>query len=156
MTGELSVGANCDRKREPDGHPNDKPKRRKADGGAVSDTAINASVAILERWRRHHAERNRRVLVEWLRRTANPTQDADPIRRRREALLRYRAAAVHTDLLEIAALLERTRNPNPASVATLHTLLTNRCESPLYNPNIDVSELRTALDLARAGLVTQA
>jgi hypothetical protein len=132
------------------------PSGAKPTAGKPIDTAINARVAILERWRQHRADRKRRVLVQSLRRTANRTQDADPIRPHREALLHYRAAAVRTDLLEIAALLERTRTPNPACVATLHTLLTSRSESPLYNPNIDVSELRTALDLARAGLVTQA
>jgi hypothetical protein len=124
--------------------------------GTLTDTAINTRVGILGRWRQHHAERKRRLLAQLLRRTANRAHDADPIRRRREALLHYRAAAVRTDLLEIAALLERTPTPNPACVATLHELLTNGCDSPLYNPNIDVSELRAALDLARAGLVTQA
>jgi hypothetical protein len=131
------------------------PSGTQPTAGALNDTAINTRVGILERCRQRHAERKRRVLVQWLRRTASRAHDADPIRRRREALLHYRAAAVRTDLLEIAALLERTRTPNPACVATLHKLLTNGCDSALYNPNIDVSELHATLEQVRAGLLAR-
>lgn len=119
---------------------------------ALSDTAIKARVSTLEHWRQYHAERKRRVIVQWLRRTANRAHDTDPIRRRCEALLRYRAAAVRTDLLEIAATLERATNPNPACVATLHELLANGCDSPLYNAEIDISELHRILNRVRSGL----
>jgi hypothetical protein len=119
---------------------------------AQTDGAINTRVGILERWRQHRAERKRRVIVRWLRRTANHAVDTDPIRRRREALLHYRTAAVRSDLLEIAAILERAHTPNPACVATLHELLANGCDSPLYNPDLHVSELRATVHHVRAEL----
>ena len=65
---------------------------------ALTDTRVKTRVRILERWRQHRAERERRVIVQWLRRTADRAHDTDPIRRRREALLHYRAAAVRSDL----------------------------------------------------------
>jgi hypothetical protein len=67
-------------------------------------------------------------------------------------LLRYRAAAVRPDLLEIAAMLERTQIPNPACLATLDELLSTGRDSPLYNPRIPVAELHTALNDIRSGL----
>jgi hypothetical protein len=121
---------------------------------ALNDAAIKTRVGILERWRQHRAERNRRVVVQWLRRTANWADNTDPIRRRYDVLLHYRAAAVRTDLLEIAALLERTQTPNPECVATLHHLLASGCDSALYNPRVPVSELRATLDNVRAALLT--
>jgi hypothetical protein len=67
-------------------------------------------------------------------------------------LLHYRAAAVRTELLEIAATLERSDNPDPACIAELHDLLANGCDSPLYNPHIHVSELRATLHHVRVRL----
>jgi hypothetical protein len=96
--------------------------------------------------------RNRRVLAQWARRTANRTTDPHPFARRREALLDYRAAAVRTELLEIAAVLERTHEPHPACFAALRTLLANGCDSPLYNPDIHISELHATLYYVRSGL----
>jgi hypothetical protein len=116
--------------------------------------AIEPHVGIRERLRQYRAERERRVIVQWLRRTASRAHDTDPIRRHREALLHYRAAAVHTDLLEIAAMLERTQRPSRECIATLHELLANGCDSPLYNPNIHVSELHATLDHLRAALTS--
>jgi hypothetical protein len=121
---------------------------------APIDTPVNSRVGILERSRAYRAERERRVLVQWLRRTANRAHDPDPIGRRREALLHYRAAAVRSELLEIAAALERTHNPDQAIVATLHELLANGCDSPLYNATIHVSELHATLHGVRSRLVT--
>ena len=92
------------------------------------------------------------MIVKWLRRTANRTEQPHPIARRRQALLHYRAAAVRTELLEIAVTLERAHTPDPACVATLHELLANGCDSALYNPDIHVSELRATLHYVRAGL----
>jgi hypothetical protein len=119
---------------------------------ATAGRSFDARVGAGGRWREYRAERKRRVLVQWLRRTANRALDTDPIRRQREALLHYRAAAVRADLLEIAAILERTQTPNPACLATLNELLSNGCDSPLYNPCIPVSELRATLDEIRSGL----
>jgi hypothetical protein len=130
------------------------PTRAHLPAGAPTHTAINSRVGILECWRRHRAEHKRRVIVQWLRRTANRTEEPDPIARRRQALLHYRVAAVRPDLLEIAAALERAHDADPACVATLHELLANGCDSPLYNPDVHVSELHATLHYVRAGLVT--
>jgi hypothetical protein len=119
---------------------------------------------MLERWRERSAQRKRRRLVsarsrrvhaQWLRSTANRADDPDPFRRRREALLHYRAAAVRTDLLELAAELERTHEPDPACMAELHDLLANGCDSPLFNAKIAVEELHATIRRVRAGLVSQ-
>ena len=117
---------------------------------------------ILDRWREHSAwrkqvrlmsARNRRVLAQWLRLTANHATDRDSIRRRHDVLLHYRAAAVRTDLLEIAALLERAHDPDPECITVLHHLLANdTADSPLYNPHTPFTELEAILDKVRAGL----
>jgi hypothetical protein len=99
--------------------------------------------------------RNPKTLARWLRRTAKHTQQPHPLARRRETLLHYRVAAVRVDLLELAAILERAHDPDPASVTELHELLANGCDSPLYNPDIHVSELHATLHYARAGLLAQ-
>jgi len=122
-------------------------------GQALTDTTLRSRVGILERWRAGRAERERRVIVHWLRRTASRAHDGDPIRRHRETLLHYRASAVHTDLLEIAALLERTHDPDPACIGALHALLADDDgNSPLYNTNIPFRELEATLDYVRSSL----
>lgn len=122
--------------------------------------AVERGPGILDRWQSRRAERqqaplisarNRRVLARWLRRTAKHATDPDSILRH-DVLLHYRAAAVRTDLLEIAALLEHAGNPDPARVAALRNLLANGCDSPLYNPEVHVSELHATLDYIRSGL----
>lgn len=60
------------------------------------------------------------------------------------------AAAVHADLLEIAATLERAHDPDPAGIAALHNVLANGCDSPRYNADIHTSEPRATL--VRSGL----
>ena len=124
-------------------------------------TAAKRRLGVLHRWRERRTERrhrrlvsarNRRNLARWLRLTATHATDRDPVRRRHDVLLHYRAAAVRTDLLEIAALLERSHDPDPDRVAALRNLLANGCDSPLYNADIDFSELRATLDYVRSGL----
>ena len=66
-------------------------------------------------------------------------------------LLHYRAAAVRTDLLEIAALIEHADTPDPDCVVALRNLLTNRA-SPLSNASVHVSESYATLDNVRARL----
>jgi hypothetical protein len=119
-------------------------------------TTVEHARGILERRRERTAERRCRVLVRSLRRAAKGAREPDPISRRRQPLLHYRAAAVRSELLEIAAMLERTDGPDPASIAALHELLANGCDSPLYNPEVHVSELRATLYGVRTGLLTRA
>ena len=53
-------------------------------------------------------------------------------------------------LLELAALLDITDDADPAAIDALLGLLTDGRESPLYNPEIHVSELYgTLLDVRR-------
>jgi hypothetical protein len=109
------------------------------------------------RWRgrkraRRLSARERRILVPWLRRTANGPPDRDPVRRRREVLLCDRVAVARTDLLQIATLLERAHDPDPARVAALRDLLSDGCESPLYNTDVHPSELWATLYYVRSGL----
>ena len=58
--------------------------------------------------------RERRVIARWLRRTADVAPDPHPILRRQDPSLHGRAAAVHGELLELAALVERVDDPDPA------------------------------------------
>lgn len=132
--------------------------------GQTPDAAPSAdqtNLGIVEHWRaRKHARlvssRRRRTLASRLRRTANRVQDPDPIRRRRELLLCDRVAAVRTDLLEIAVMLAHTRDPDRESLATLCELLSDGCESPLYNRDVHLSELRATLHYVRSRLTRPA
>jgi hypothetical protein len=101
---------------------------------------------------RRVSARKRRRLVESLRRAANHRPSRDPARRRFQVLIGERVHLVRSDLLEIATLLERAAEPDPECVRTLHRLLTDGCESPLYNPDIHPSELRATLYYLRARL----
>jgi len=96
--------------------------------------------------------RNRRYLAQWVRRITKLASDRDPIRRRHDVLLHYRAAAVRTDLLEIAAMLERAHDAEPQCVTALHDLLAHIGDSPLYDSKIPFCELETTLDYIRSGL----
>jgi hypothetical protein len=127
------------------------PARAQFAPEARTDTATETRVGLVERWRQRHAEHQRRVIVQWLRRTANHTGHARPRSRTQEPLLRYRIAAVRADMLEIAAALERAHDPDPSSIADLHRLLASGCDSPLYNPDIHPSELLATLHALRTG-----
>jgi hypothetical protein len=97
--------------------------------------------------------RKRRLITQWLRRTARHTQPTSSLARRRATLLHYRVAVVRADLLEIAALLERARDVDPACLTELHELLANGCDSPLYNADIHISELHATLHHIRGSIV---
>ena len=100
--------------------------------------------------------RNRRKLARWLRETAARANDPDPIARRHSVLLHYRAAAVHTQMLQIAATIERAPDPDPECMTLLQNLLANDTgNSPLYNRHIPAADLETTLRRIRAGLETQ-
>jgi hypothetical protein len=103
------------------------------------------------RRRRAADARQRTRLVKGLRRVARRAGSPAPARRF-EVLLCDRAAAVRFELLDLAALLQRTRNPHPAAIATLRWLLTDGCESPLYNRDVPASRLTPALDEVRTAL----
>lgn len=63
---------------------------------------------------------------------------------------------VRSDLIELADLLERADDPDPECVATLRELLRNGCDSPLYNADLHISELRARLYFARRRLRAEA
>ena len=135
--------------------PTKQQKRARAHVQARTPAAGESTHGILERWRQRTAARKRRVLVQWLRRTAIRAREPDPAQCGRRTLLHYRAAAVHAELLETAALLECASDPHPASMAKLHDLLANGCDSPLYNADIHVSELRATLYSVCKGFETE-
>ena len=100
--------------------------------------------------------RNRRKLARWLRETAARANDPDPIARRQSVLLHYRAAAVRTQMLQIAATLERARDPDPECMTLLQSLLANDSgNSPLHNRHVPAADLEATLRRIRAGLETQ-
>jgi hypothetical protein len=96
--------------------------------------------------------RQRRIIVRWLRRTARRVQQPHPLVAHRETLLHDRVAAVRGSLLEIAAMLERADDPDPGCISELRVLLSNGCDSPLYNPDLHISELHAMLYYVRATL----
>jgi hypothetical protein len=93
--------------------------------------------------------RSRRSLARWLRSTARDA--TTPRRVPNDMLLRYRAAAVRTELIELAALIERTEAPDPLPVAALRALLRDGA-SPLYNPAVPAAELHKTIEYIRSGL----
>jgi hypothetical protein len=128
------------------------PERTDRLARAPTTTIVEPEHGILERYRAHAAARKRRLIARWLRRTATHSHEAHALARRRETLLHYRVAAVRADLLEIAAMLERANDADPACITALHDLLANGCDSPLYNSDIHVSELHATLHYVRGGL----
>jgi hypothetical protein len=97
-------------------------------------------------------DRARRRLVKSLRKLANRRPARDGTCRRFEVLVHERVAPVRGDLLEIAALLEHERHPDPGCLVALHRLLTDGCASPLYNHDVQPSELSATLYYVRMRL----
>ena len=97
------------------------------------------------------ALREKRRLVKGLRSVSRRGATAGRARRY-EVLLCNRAAAVRSDLLEVAATLERVPNPDPSTLKTLRWLLTDGCTSPLYHPDVPMADLVAALELVQAEL----
>lgn len=75
--------------------------------------------------------------------------------RRYEVLLCERVASVRSQLLAMAATLERVSNPEPETLERLRWLLTDGCTSPLYNPDVPETHLLAALDRIEAELDTR-
>ncbi|HJS95545.1 MAG TPA: hypothetical protein VJ741_14880 [Solirubrobacteraceae bacterium] len=71
-------------------------------------------------------------------------------------LLTDRAAAVRDELLELALILEHADDRDASWVLAIHKLLTDGCLSPLYNPDIHMSELRATLYYLRSEPVGEA
>lgn len=105
---------------------------------------------------RRVSRRTQRRLVASLRRLANRESSRGATRRRFEVLLHDRVALVRADLLEIAELLERTADPDPRGVAELHRLLTDGCESPLFNRDVHPSELLASVYYVHSRLIASA
>jgi hypothetical protein len=127
------------------GNQDRRPPQPRPPAQPVTPTTMESGRGFRQRWREHRTDRERRVLVKWLQHTANQTDELHPLARRREPLLSRRAAAVRGELLQIAAGLEHTQDPDPTTLAELHQLLANGCDSPLYNPDIHISELRATV-----------
>lgn len=97
------------------------------------------------------SERERRSVAQGMRRVCRAAADQEP-GVTWSVLLRSRAVRLRSELLEVAALLERAEDPDWASVAALRELLRDGGTSPLYNPAVDPLRLEVILDCARAGL----
>jgi len=95
--------------------------------------------------------RHRRALAQGIRAVAKAAADQSPPSRW-GVLLRSRAVPLRTELLEIAAMVERAQQPDVACIAALSSLLRDGGTSPLYNPAIDPRELGATLDYVRRGL----
>jgi len=91
------------------------------------------------------SRRTQRRLVASLRRLASRESPRHGTRRRFEVLLHDRIALVRADLLAIAELLEQAPDPESRCVTELQRLLTDGCESPLFNPDVHPSELRASV-----------
>ncbi len=91
--------------------------------------------------------RRRRSLAASARRAASGGSS----HARHPVLLQDRAAAVRYELLEIALILEHADERDASWVRAIHKLLTDGCESPLFNPEVHFSELRATLYYLRAG-----
>ena len=72
--------------------------------------------------------------------------------RRYEVLLCARAAEVRSDLLKVAATLERVPNPDPSTLRTLRWLLTDGCTSPLFHHDVPMADLVAVLEMVQAEL----
>ena len=83
---------------------------------AITPVTVTRPQGNLERRHERTAARKRHVLAQCLPRTAKRSQQPDPISRR-QTPLHHRAPAVHSELLEIATMLEGTHDPDPASTA---------------------------------------
>jgi hypothetical protein len=92
-----------------------------------------------------------RALARELRKTAALTEPPSRLDRLTVPVLLDRVAAAQREMLDLAAALERSSDPNPEAVAIVRELLRDGC-SPIYNPNVAATEPTTALGTARAPL----
>ena len=97
--------------------------------------------------RRLLSRRTRRRLAASARRAAS----CGPRPSRHTVLLHDRAAAVKQELLEIALILQYDDHLDASWMSETHKLLTDGCDSPLYNRDIHISELQATLHYLRVG-----
>jgi hypothetical protein len=103
--------------------------------------------------RRRVSARRRRKLVSWLRLVARRMTQRDAGRFRCELHSnRLDVDRVRSDLLEIAAMLEHVDDPDPECVRELRRLLSDGCDSPLYNRDVHPSELSATLYFVKRAL----
>jgi hypothetical protein len=112
--------------------------------------ADNSPPGVVARWRALSARRRQRRLVSARTRrslaaSARRAATSAPVRSRHTVLLVDRAAAVRDELLELALILEHADHRDASWVFAIRKLLTDGCESPLYNRDVHMSELRAAL-----------
>jgi hypothetical protein len=93
------------------------------------------------------SRRTRRRLAASARRAAT----CGPRASRHSVLLTDRAAAVKEELLEIALMLEYADDLDASWIRETHKLLTDGCDSPLYNRDVHHSELWATLYYLRVG-----
>jgi hypothetical protein len=110
----------------------------------------------LARWRARASERRKQRLLSSRRRSslaasARRAAECKSSASRRTVLLQDRAAAVSDGLLEIALVLKHADDLDASWVFAIHKLLTDECESPLYNRDLHMSELRATLLYLRGG-----
>ena len=96
--------------------------------------------------------RTRQKVIASLRRAAARAATPPPPGRFRGVLLHDRVAAAREEMLDLAARLEQADDPDPEAVNTLWRLLTDGCESPLYNRSVHPSELAATLYYAKRRL----
>jgi hypothetical protein len=126
----------------------------------TSNDSAKRPAKFLRAWREQRAAhrratlvsaRHRRALAQGMRAVARAAADQGPPSTW-AVLLRSRAVPLRTELLEVAAMVERAQQPDVACMAALRRLLQDGGTSPLYNPAIDPRELAETLDYVRRGL----
>jgi hypothetical protein len=95
--------------------------------------------------------RSRRALAQGLRSAAKAQA---PARAEICPILCDRVAPLRRELVQVAAALEQTAHPDPASVALIHELL-REGRSPLYDPSVPAADLEVTLRRVRVVLQSQ-
>jgi hypothetical protein len=96
--------------------------------------------------------RDGRRVAGWLRGAVARATASGRLVRRSGLLLGDRVVAVQAELLEIAELLEQSRQPDAQAVTAVRRLLTDGLQSPLYNRDVHPSELLATLYFVRSRL----
>ena len=108
------------------------------------------SLGMLARWRARASEHKRQRLLSMRTRqrlaaSVRRAVNCGPIGSRHAVLLHDRVAVVKDELLELAHMLEHGGDVDGSWMLDVHRLITDGCESPLYNRDVHVSELQATL-----------